>query len=174
MIGLPHGLAEPLHIDEPFPTWKLVVAALVAWLLYRLARWFLARLSAARAAVPRLPPPRIPASGIVGLIGEIRRRYHGDYRRGCHELAAALRRHFGQESGTRSSVRRHPFPKLTVGEIRARIGDTAISRLFGLLAELQFFRREPTKSDFEGACDLAIDVAQHATAAPGAANPEVR
>ena len=46
----------------------------------------------------------------------------------------------------------------TVREIEASVGDTAVSRLFSLLATLQFSRNPPDESDFEGACALALDV----------------
>jgi hypothetical protein len=75
------------------------------------------------------------------------------YRKGCHELAAALREHLGEqlESG-------HAVATLTAAEMADRFGDTGFARFFDLLSQLQFHRRQPTRSDFEGACELALEV----------------
>lgn len=164
MSGLPFGIAEPLHIEEPFPAWKVVLAALVLWLLYRLARALYRRLQrAAQAPRPAAPPPPPLLGGIGAVIDDIRRRYQTDYRRGCHALAEALRRHFDRAK-LPGSAGRAPYPTLTAREIERHIGDTALTRFFALLSELQFHRREPTQSDFEGACELAAVVAESAVA----------
>ena len=157
MSALPHGVADPLHINEPFPIWTLVVAGLMLWLLYRLVR-FLKQRSAEAISPP--PSPSLPAprsSRIAAVIEDIRRRYRERkaYRSGCHELAAALREHFDSGHSTKD-----PMTTLTAAEMTRRIGDTAVSRLFGVLSELQFYRRPPTQSDFDGACDLALEVAE--------------
>ena len=159
MKGLPFGLAEPLHIEEPFPTWKLVLAGLVLWLIYRLLRLLWRWLQ--RVEVPASPVPPAPPSFLDGFavaVDEIRRRYGDDYRRGCHALAEALRGHFDALE-LPGSAGRAPYPTLTAREIEGQLGDTPVSRLFTLLSDLQFYPREPTKGDFEGACELAVDVA---------------
>ena len=96
-------------------------------------------------------------SRIATVIEAIRRRYREReaYRPGCHKLAAALREHFGRDLEGRDSL-----TTLTVTEMARLIGDTPVARLFGLLSELQFYRRVPTESDFDGACDLALEVAE--------------
>jgi len=155
MISLPHGVTDPLHIDEPFPTWMLWAGALVLWLLYRLyRRW---REHPAEPAKPvRKLRPKAPGRGRIGnTIEDIRRRalLQKAYRTGCHELAEALREHLDVRFETGESL-----TSLTAIEMADRFGDTAFARFFSLLSQLQFRRREPTQSDFEGACALALDV----------------
>ena len=153
MSGLPFGLTEPLHLDEPFPWRAIVVAILLLWLLAR----FLRSLRRNRQEPPAEPvPPPVPRSRIAEEIRALRTRYgrSKDFRAGCHELAEMLRSFF-------EAKRDVPFSTLTVGEMKPKLGDTAVVRFFSLLADLQFSRRTPTKSDFEGACDLALDVTRH-------------
>lgn len=163
MTSLPHGLADPLHIDEPFPLWTLVAGALVLWLLYRMVRSLRERLTVRPASVPVAIPTEKPPEdgGIASVIEAIRRRYrrHEAYRHGCHELASALREHFDRsaEKPTTSDS----LTTLTAAEMARNLGDSAVARLFGLLAQLQFYRRAPTRSDFDGACDLALEVAEN-------------
>ncbi len=153
MEELPAGLADPLHLAQPFPFRTLAVIGLLAvlallWMLWRRLRR--RRPPAPAAAVS--PPLSPPAAGIGAAITAIRGRFlDADRRRGCHQLSETLRAHL--ERGGR-----HRFSTLTAGEIAAAIGDVAVARFFDLLADLQFGRREPSRSDFDGLCDLACDV----------------
>lgn len=153
MIGLPHGFTEPLHIDKPLPygliATLLVLIALLVWLIHRRRK--------RKSQEPPTPPRRRRRPGIRGAIESLRRKHlkGKNFRLACHELAAALRDHFDRETG-------HPISSLTTREMIARIGDTALTRMFGLLAQLQFSRSKPSRSDFEGACDLALDVTRSA------------
>lgn len=155
MSSLPHPITEALHIDEPFPTWTLLVAALLLWALYRGYRYWRARAAAAPSEPVRAAPPPPEGERIVSVIEAIRQRtleQHA-YRAGCHQLAAALKEHFGRSLSPERS-----FERMTASEIARRIGDGAVSRYFDLLSRLQFFRRPPSRNDFDGACDLALDV----------------
>jgi hypothetical protein len=154
MKQLPADLADPLHILSPIP-WQtlawLALAALLAalWLLWRKLRR--RRLPATAPPPANAKPPR-RGTGIRATIDAIQQRYIDvDPRDGCHQLSAALRSHYETVSGKRLST-------ATVREILAAIGDGAVPRLFGLLADLQFDREEPTRSDFRGACEVARDV----------------
>ncbi len=154
MSPLPAGLAEPLHLDLPIP-WRalaMVAALLLLSLVATLLLWWLRR---RRRAAPRAlpaPAPRRRAAGIVEAIEALRRKHRRSraVRRACHELSVLLREHF--ESGFRG------FVALTAGEIRGRFGEHRRSRFFELLARLQFGRSQPTRNDFEGICDLAVEV----------------
>lgn len=156
MSSLPHGITGALHIDEPFPRWTLLAAALLLWLLYRLYSRLRERL--AESPAPSAPPaPAEPdPAGFGARVDAIRRRTlaSGTYREGCHELAAELRAYCARYLEPGASLLH-----LTAAEIARRVGDTAVARFFGLLARLQFHRRPPSRSDFDGACDLAIAVA---------------
>lgn len=154
MSALPHPITDALHIEEPFPVWTLLAGALALWLLYRLARRWSNRPVAPVA--PVAPPPEpAGASRVVALIEAIRRETleQRSYRAGCHRLAAALKEHFGASLWSQRS-----FEHLTAAEIAVRIGDGPVSRFFSMLSELQFYRPPPSRSDFDGACDLALDV----------------
>ncbi len=161
MNGLPTDLADPLHLLDPSRYREaliaLGVAALVAliWILWR-------RLRRRPAPSPRpaTPPPPTAATltGIEKAIADIRARYAEslDFRKGCHELSQNLRSHF-------ESASRKPLSTLTAREIAAAIGDTAVSSVFELLAELQFRRRQPSSDEFEGICDMAVTVSRGET-----------
>ena len=79
--------------------------------------------------------------------------YTRRYREGCHRLAALLRQR-GE------AVESRPMTVWTQGEIAAYLGDVPLSRVMGLLAELQFGREAPQRGDFEGVCDLAAEASQ--------------
>jgi hypothetical protein len=149
MSPLPYGLTEPLHIEEPFP-WLLVFNTLLAiFLLIR--RWLKKR----RQRVEKRPERKTPvrAKGLAHDIALLRERYRGhkaNFRAACHELSALLRDHL-------EVTRRKPYGSLTAREMAKSLGDDKISRFFALLSELQFSRRRPTRSDFEGACSLALE-----------------
>ena len=157
MRELPADLAEPLHLLKPDP-WATALGWLAALLLLTLLWMLYRRLRRRRAARPLPPvppsPPVAAVSGIEKSIDEIRRRYSdADHRQGCHQLSAALREHYEETD-------RHRFSTLTVREVAAAIGDVALTRFLGLLADLQFGRREPSRDDFQGACELAVSVAR--------------
>lgn len=152
MSELPFGFTDALHIDEPFPWRGIAFAVLLLWLLYRFVK------SLRRERTVTASPPTsvvLPRGRFLEKVQKLRRHYlrSKDFRAGCHELAGLLRSHF-------EAKRSQPFSVLTVREIEASIGDTAVSRLFSLLANLQFSRQPPSKSDFEGACDLALEVSK--------------
>ncbi len=153
MKELPADLADPLHVLAPIPWQTLAWVALLAMLAALWILWRKLRRQKPTTAPPRPPPkPASRGTGIGGIIDQIQQRYiDTDPRHGCHELSAALRTHYEQESGRRLSTS-------TVREIAAAIGEGAVPRLFGLLADLQFGREAPTSSDFQGACEVARDV----------------
>ena len=143
MTGLPHGLTAPLHIDRP-PPYGLMAIALLLLVIRR-----------KRSAEKTIPPVlSTPQTGDIGtLIEELRRRHRrlSDFRLACHELAAELRTYYDRKM-------RRSISTLTTREMVGRLGDTAVTRLFQLLAELQFSRKSPSRNDFEGACDVALEV----------------
>jgi len=153
MKELPADLADPLHILHPIPwqalTWLMLAALLAAlWMLWRKLR----NQQKPATAPSTAAGARRGAPGIQGIIDAIQQRYLDvDPRDGCHELSAALRSHYEAASGK-------PLSTSTVREIVAAIGDGSVPRLLGLLADLQFGRQEPTRSDFRGACEVARDV----------------
>ena len=155
-MSLPHGLAEALHYRDPFPWGWTVAATLLALLALWVVLWARARARrrppAAPAPVPPPSPPPVPASGLKEEIRRLLRRYRYDPRGGCHELAALLRRHLGESRGR--DLTRH-----TARELERELGDGPVSRLFHLLAELQFARRRPSADDLSGACELALEAA---------------
>jgi len=156
MPQLPAGLSPPLHVLEPsgFPygaLLALLALALLWWLLRRRRRPRATATATPRATLAAVPGPR---SDLQRAIDALRRRTlrSADYRAGCHHLAELLRRH-GEETG------RHPLSVLTAGEIATLLGRAPLAAVLELLAELQFRRHEPTRDDFEGACDFAGEVA---------------
>lgn len=153
---LPSGLVDPLHLPQPVP-WKflaVLAVLLLAAIVFALLKAWLGR----RRRTPRRPlPAPVPAlpTGIDAAIESLRRRYRESraYRAACHELSTLLRLHFEGSS-------RHRYSTLTAGEIRREVGETRVARFFAFLADLQFGRRQPTGNDLDGACDLAIEIAQ--------------
>ena len=163
-VPLPGPAAGPLHFpSSPSCAWLLVwfllVVALLVWLgrlLWRRWRRYLASRPAPPAR-PATPPRRSP--GIASAIAAILERHlsAGSFRQGCHELSGALRRHWEERGLLRPAGAR--LTRMTAREIAGRVGDRPASRLLALLSELQFGRREPSRADFQGACDLAAEVA---------------
>lgn len=158
MQELPAGLADPLHLPDPYPSSGLLGALAALLLLTLLA--VLWRRRRRRPPAASAPPPAVhvdAASAIGKAIEDVRRRFSGsrDYRHGCHALAGLLRAHFEART-TR------PLTTLTAREMPSAIGEGAVASFFELLAELQFRRRRPTHDEFRGACDLA-----HSLTGPG-------
>lgn len=155
MNELPAGLADPLHLPNPHPSYGLF-AALAALLLLALlvVLWRRRRRKAPAAAPAAAGPPADTRTVIEKSIEDLRRRFKSsqDYRRGCHSLGQLLRSHFEAKS-------RHPVTTLTAREMPEKIGG-AVASFFNFLAELQFRRREPTRDEFSNACDLAHAVAR--------------
>ena len=150
---LPADLAPVEHLMDPSPDWPWILAAAVAaWILRAL--WKRRSVSPPRPSSPGTRPTAPRPSTAVGIIAQIealRERRHDDYRRGCHELAELLREHMGRQSG------QIDYTILTAREIARTLGENALSRVFLLLADLQFGRDEPGQSDFHGICDLASE-----------------
>lgn len=153
LTDLPHGLTEALHYQEPFP-WIWWVATMLAVALGAFVWWWLRR-RPARAGTGAIPEPETGTApiGIEAELGRLRRRHLAgeSYRDGCHDLSELLRGHLER-------TRRRPFSRWTAREAERAEGDTVWTRLLSLLSDLQFSRRPPRRSDFEGACDLARDV----------------
>lgn len=159
MNQLPAGLADPLHLSYPIP-WKIVFGLallLLAGILFALFRAWLRRRRPPRPTqAPDVARPR--TSGIADAIAGLRQRHRDSvvFRSACHELSKLLRHYFETSTG-------RDYSTLTAGEIHREVGETASSRFFSFLADLQFARGAPTRNDFEGACDLALDVARQET-----------
>lgn len=153
LTDLPHGLTEPLHYLDPFPWVAMAVTALALGLAL-FVWWRLRRNSGPEKAIagPAAGPPQ-PVAGIEAELGRLRHRHleRESYRTGCHELSTLLRDHL-------ESIHRRPFSRWTAREVERAEGDTVWARLLSLVSDLQFGRRPPRRSDFEGACDLASDV----------------
>jgi hypothetical protein len=151
MNELPVDLAPPLHFMEPggFSAWWLLFP-LLALLL---SRWLRGRRSPVptSSTTPLREAPKVQPTGLAEEIDALREQYKGksDYRRGCHELAWLLRQHV---VGTMA---------LTAHEIAATLSTAGISKVFPLLAALQFRRKEPRRSDFTGICELAQKATRH-------------
>lgn len=151
MNELPVDLAPPLHLMESGGSspWWFLLLPLLAFLL---ARWLRKgrppEPPAAAASAQSAPAPR--PSNLAAKIDALHKQYKGksDYRRGCHELARLLRQHV---TGTLT---------LTAREIANTMGEVGLSKIFPLLAELQFSREEPRRSDFSGICELAQEAAR--------------
>ena len=159
MTPLPSGLADPLHLAFPVHwKWLAVAAALfLATVILLLLRVWLRRRRRRVRARPEPAPRQLPPAGILDEIEALRGRYRtgSGLRRACHELSALLRGYFG-----RSSPR---FSTLTAGEIRRHLGDGRTASFFGSLARVQFGRSRPTRKDFDGVCDLAIEAVREGT-----------
>ena len=162
-VPLPGPLAGPLHYPSPpscawLVVWFLLIAALVGWLARLLWRRFSRYLESRPRPQTRPPASRPSHWGIDSAIGSILHRHlgAGTYRQGCHDLSGALRRHWEERGLVRPA--RAPFTRMTAREIEGRVGDRPASRLLSLLSQLQFGRREPSRDDLQGACDLATEL----------------
>ena len=159
-IPLPGPMAGALHFPSP-PScaWLLVWVLLVTGLLFWLGRLLWRRLRRALAARPAPPVPHpAPPRGTGGIFSAIaaileRNLQAESYRQGCHELSGALRQHWEESGLVRPAG--PPFTRMTAREIAGRVGERPATRLLSLLSALQFGRREPTRKDFQGACELA-------------------
>ena len=162
-VALPGPLAGSLHFpSSPSGAWLLVWFALVAGLVFWLGRLLWRRLRRYLGARPS--PPARPAArprglfGIGSAIAAILDRHlqSESYRQGCHELSEALRTHWEQRGLIRPAGPR--FTRMTAREIEGRVGDRPATRLLSVLSDLQFARREPSRDDFQGACELATEL----------------
>lgn len=167
-VPLPGPLSGPLHFpSQPSCLWLLVwlllVAALSVWLGRLIWRRLRGHLRSRRRPVAPAPPPAGPAPGIGELIGDILGRHlqAGSYRQGCHELSAALRRHWEERGLARHAGGR--FTRMTAREIQGRIGDRPATRLLRELARLQFGRREPSGGDLQQACHSASELVRESS-----------
>lgn len=159
-LPLPAPPAGPLHYPSPpscawLAVWLLLIAALAAWLARLLWRRWRRHLDALPPPQRRPAAPRRDRAGIASAIAGIRDRHleDGTYRLGCHELSGALRGHWEERGLARTTGQR--FTRMTAREIEGRVGEHPATRLLSLLSELQFGRREPSRDDFQGACELA-------------------
>lgn len=160
---LPHGLEDAQHIlDLEKLKWALsaLLALVILLLAYRVLRWLMRQAQPATSQPEVVEPTPVPMPQIARSILSLRTRHltHGTFREGCHELAELLRGFYAnlwREEVTTKTVREIQI----VGERRTGAEEGgAPGRLFGLLEELQFSRRDPTLDDFESVCDLANDV----------------
>lgn len=154
--GLPAGLEPPLRLLEEAaggPRWGLVFGLLLAALLIAMVVRRLRRRPAdAPPPAPRAtPPPPVDDPGdAIRELGE-RIAEEGAWRRGCHELAALVRRRAERLLGVECTVR-------TVRELERDLPDHALPQVMDLLANLQFRREEPGRDDFETASELSVAV----------------
>lgn len=162
-VPLPGSLAGPLHYPSPpscawLAIWLLLILGLVVWLAWRLWRRFRHYLAArpVRRAAPAVRPRG--RFGIASAIAAIIDRHlgAGTYRQGCHDLSDALRTHWEERGLAKPAGGR--LTRMTAREIEVRVGERPATRLLKLLSELQFARREPTRDDFQGACQLATEL----------------
>lgn len=146
-MRLPAELAEPLHIlatEDGGPWWPWILGAA----LFAMGLMWLATKKPPQD-VPPAPPPVPPPRNInPGFVAEIRRRFdrNGDFRRGCHALAAGLREHLGQE-------RKQDLSAKTVAEIEGSLRDRRAANVLTFVRRLQFRRIEPSRDEFYEACD---------------------
>ena len=159
-VPLPGGLAGPLHYPSPpscgwLLIWLILVAGLVSLLgrlLWRRLRRFLKERPVRRPSSPARPRGAFGIASAIAAILDRHLQAH-TYRQGCHELSGALRRHW--EEGGLVRPAGAPFTRMTAREIAGRVGDRPATRLLSLLSTLQFGRGEPSRADFQGACELA-------------------
>ena len=147
--NLPAPLAEPLHLLQPSP-WPDRLLWLGLSLLGALAlRWWLRRRRAAARPAPAARPTTTTTTSdrTERTVEEIRRRFdsRGQYRRGLHALAEAIRRHLAGHG--------HPSSTWTAGDIGEHADDPALASVSERLAEVRFRRREPERRDFHALCD---------------------
>lgn len=162
-VPLPGPLAGPLHFPSSpscvwFVVWALIIVGLLAWLGRLLWRRLRRYLESRPSPAPRPPARRRGAYGILSAISTILDRHlqARTYRQGCHELSEALRTHWEERGLVRPAGPR--FTRMTAREIEGRVGDRPATRLMSMLSELQFGRREPTREDLQGACELATEL----------------
>ena len=170
---LPHGLAPPLHLLEPWwrrpETWGwalalLLLLALALWTWRRWRRWRRMRLAELDAG----PAPTATPVRRSRWLTEVNRiwqehREGGDLRRGLAELSRLLRDHFAARLPGVSS-----HPGLTAGEV-ARQAHGEVFLLLSLVSLHQFGRREPQQQDFDDICRMAVEVLERGEDAAGEA-----
>lgn len=145
---LPAGPAPPMHIMEPSSdTWSWLYWVAGFALLLVVAYLLAPKQTEAPEVEPPSPTPPAPPAD-PGFVAQIRIRYdrEGDFRHGCHLLAAGLREYLGRE-------RRLDLDASTVTEIEAEVSDRQVVQVFKFLRRLQFQRFEPSRKDFYEACD---------------------
>lgn len=146
---LPAGLAPPLHLIEEEPSrlwlWLLLLLVGVAGLWWRQRR----RQSDSGTEKVLATVPGPGPTALERAIDALRERVviEGDFRRGCHELAALLRPRF------RGALTR------TARELRDFVEERSVVDLLARLETMQFQRRPPDRSLFESVCRRAKAVA---------------
>ncbi len=158
---LPVDLADVLHLLDPQPqdpqSWTLLYGLLASLAILGLLSWLSRRKKP--MAQPIRPAPRPPkvdtASVLARHIDALRTEIldNGRFRQGCHRLAVLLRQR-GE------AVEAKPMTRWTSGQIDGFLGDVPMSRVIHLLTDLQFGRKDPDQSDFEGVCELARDAGE--------------
>jgi len=152
---LPLELAEPLHLLPALPlaelTWLAALLALAALLLlYR--RWLRRRQQPESDRPIRLKPVPDRRSIQLRVLTIGKEAFEsGEYRRACHRLAATLRDHL------EATATPAPYSALTAVEIGERLGGRMLTRVFTLLAELQFQPQEPSRTDYRAIHDLTLE-----------------
>lgn len=149
IVPLPEPLLEPLPIfslGPPIPWWQLLLAGLIAW---GISRW-LRKLksvptSAPATALPPVPaaPPLAQMSEFAALLMSLEESFSrtGNFREGCHALAAAIRTHLEKQVGQEVEA-------LTAVEMDKAFEDPRIGRFATELRDAQFGREEPTRDLF--------------------------
>ena len=151
MTDLPAGLADPLHILEPWPWRALVIGlaggALAVWLVWR---WVRGRLD--RAGVESAPGPEVVTLSAFGEAVEgirERARESSFFRLGCHELAGLLRGRLRSRHG-------ESFAYLTAQEAAARLRGDGCAELLVDVSTARFARRIPDAAVLDALCDRAL------------------
>lgn len=154
MSGLPHDLADPLHILEP-SRWGLVLFLLASALIAAMLVWRWWQRRQRRPPVGESPPvePPEPPGPFEVAIGGIRDRAERsrDYRRAIHELARLVRKQLRGVVGA-------GYRFSTAREIESSLGRNPWAVLLVQASELRFGRRPPRDDDLESLCELALEV----------------
>jgi len=147
MKELPHPLWQGLHVLPPhLPTFigTLLLLALIGLLV---SLW-LRRHRPAELVLPPLPRETapVPRGSLKSRLEAIVRKALSDknYRRGFHELAAAVRAALSKRTGLE-------FDRMTVAEMREVLRGRNLVKALDFVEEGQFGSREPTPADLEQA-----------------------
>ena len=145
--------AAPLRalIDLERPLWMAAVVALLigVWLLRRVVN----RHRPEPTSVPLPPPAARPSSAFRARVDALREQTDGsgEYRRGCHALARAVREELQSKLGSGSSSL-----AMTATELAVRSADPKVDALVVRLREVRFARTHPKGPQFHSLCSDAL------------------